>query len=337
MAVTQGELMWTPPRRRARRRRRSGGSWTGSPPSAASPSTTTTRLLRWSVDDLEGFWAAIWDFFGVRAHTPYERVLSERVMPGARWFEGATLNYAEHMVGLDEDLDRVAVLARSQTRDPVELTFARPARPGRAGARRARAPRRRPRRPRRRVPAEHPRDARRVPRDREPRRDLGDVRAGVRRARGDRPLRRSSSRRCCSPSRATATGPSTSTAAPRSPRSARSCGTLEHVVHVPYAGGARRRAARTRASGTTSWPSPRRCASTRCRSTTRCTCCSRPAPPGCRSRSSTATAASSSRRFKNHGLSWDLRPGDRLHVVHDDRVDDVERARLRRSCTGRRS
>ena len=44
-------------------------------------------------------------------------------MPGAEWFEGARLNYAEHLVGRDEDRDAVAVLAQSQTRPPFELTF----------------------------------------------------------------------------------------------------------------------------------------------------------------------------------------------------------------------
>ncbi|HTP21231.1 MAG TPA: acetoacetate--CoA ligase [Solirubrobacteraceae bacterium] len=79
-------------------------------------------LRRWSVSDLEGFWGALWDFYGVRA-TPYERVLGKRTMPGAEWFTGARLNYAEHLVGLEEDRDRVAVVARSQTRGPRELTF----------------------------------------------------------------------------------------------------------------------------------------------------------------------------------------------------------------------
>jgi acetoacetyl-CoA synthetase len=81
------------------------------------------ELWRWSVEDLEGFWGSLWDFFGVRAHAPYERVLGERAMPGAEWFPGARLNYAEHLLGTDEDTDRVAVVARSQTRDPIELTF----------------------------------------------------------------------------------------------------------------------------------------------------------------------------------------------------------------------
>jgi acetoacetyl-CoA synthetase len=81
------------------------------------------ELWRWSVDDLEGFWGSLWDFFGVRAHAPYERVLGAREMPGAEWFPGARLNYAEHALGTDEDADRVAVVARSQTRAPIELTF----------------------------------------------------------------------------------------------------------------------------------------------------------------------------------------------------------------------
>jgi acetoacetyl-CoA synthetase len=81
------------------------------------------ELWRWSVDDLEGFWGSLWDFFEIRAHTPYERVLGSREMPGAEWFVGSRLNYAEHMVGRDEDTDRVAVLARSQTRADFELTF----------------------------------------------------------------------------------------------------------------------------------------------------------------------------------------------------------------------
>jgi acetoacetyl-CoA synthetase len=81
------------------------------------------QLQRWSVEDLEGFWSAVWDFYEIQAHTPYERVLDSPVMPGAEWFAGARLNYAEHLVGRQEDRDRVAVVAQSQTRAPLELTF----------------------------------------------------------------------------------------------------------------------------------------------------------------------------------------------------------------------
>ncbi len=81
-------------------------------------------LQRWSVDDLTGFWASIWDFFEVKAEAPYSAVLASDAMPGAVWFPDARLNFAEHLVGRDEDAEQVAIVAHSQTRDPVELTFA---------------------------------------------------------------------------------------------------------------------------------------------------------------------------------------------------------------------
>ncbi len=80
-------------------------------------------LWKWSVDELEAFWQSIWDFFGVRSHAPHECVLRRRTMPGAEWFPGACLNYAEHMLGTEEDVDVVAVVSHSQTRPARELTF----------------------------------------------------------------------------------------------------------------------------------------------------------------------------------------------------------------------
>jgi acetoacetyl-CoA synthetase len=80
-------------------------------------------LWQWSVSDLEGFWGSLWEFFEVRAHQPYGQVVSGREMPGAKWFAGARLNYAEHALGRDEDLASPAVLAHSQTRASIELTF----------------------------------------------------------------------------------------------------------------------------------------------------------------------------------------------------------------------
>jgi acetoacetyl-CoA synthetase len=52
------------------------------------------ELWHWSVDDLDGFWASIWEFFEVGGPAP-SPALAERRMPGARWFPGATLNHAE--------------------------------------------------------------------------------------------------------------------------------------------------------------------------------------------------------------------------------------------------
>jgi acetoacetyl-CoA synthetase len=56
---------------------------------------TYRELWQWSVSDLSGFWQSIWDYFGVRASAPATQVLGDRKMPGARWFPGARLNYAE--------------------------------------------------------------------------------------------------------------------------------------------------------------------------------------------------------------------------------------------------
>ncbi|MFI6416324.1 acetoacetate--CoA ligase [Streptomyces sp. NPDC050842] len=81
-------------------------------------------LWQWSVTDLDGFWSSIWEFFDVRPHTPPTATLGRRSMPDTEWFPGATLNYAEHALGREAtDDDAVAVVAHSQTRAPVELTF----------------------------------------------------------------------------------------------------------------------------------------------------------------------------------------------------------------------
>src|SRR3954454_13433954 len=79
------------------------------------------ELWRWSVAEPEAFWASVWDHYGVSG--TYERVLGSSAMPGAQWFPGARLHYTAHMVGTDEDTDRTAIIARSQTRGPRELTF----------------------------------------------------------------------------------------------------------------------------------------------------------------------------------------------------------------------
>jgi acetoacetyl-CoA synthetase len=119
--AARGELLWTPS-------------------DAAVEAATVTRyrrwlnetrglelddyaaLWQWSVDQLEDFWASIWEFGEVRAATPYERVLGRREMPGAEWFPGARLNYAEHVFARAR-AEEPALIARSQSRDDVTLTW----------------------------------------------------------------------------------------------------------------------------------------------------------------------------------------------------------------------
>ncbi|MGA2343875.1 MAG: acetoacetate--CoA ligase [Steroidobacteraceae bacterium] len=55
-------------------------------------------MWRWSVTDLPGFWGALWDYFQIESTAPYTRVLGRRSMPGAEWFEGARINYAQHVL-----------------------------------------------------------------------------------------------------------------------------------------------------------------------------------------------------------------------------------------------
>jgi acetoacetyl-CoA synthetase len=80
------------------------------------------ELWRWSVAEIEAFWASIWDFFDVQSSEPYERVLGSRAMPGAEWFPGARLNYAEH-VFRRRDPGSVAITHSSELRPLEETTW----------------------------------------------------------------------------------------------------------------------------------------------------------------------------------------------------------------------
>ncbi|HEX3432745.1 MAG TPA: acetyl-coenzyme A synthetase N-terminal domain-containing protein, partial [Solirubrobacteraceae bacterium] len=79
-------------------------------------------LWRWSVAEVEGFWASIWEFCEVRSSKTFERPLAERTMPGARWFEGAELNYAENLLA-GHDPGETAVLHCSELRELGELSW----------------------------------------------------------------------------------------------------------------------------------------------------------------------------------------------------------------------
>src|SRR5690606_34926969 len=54
-------------------------------------------LRRWSVTDHEAFWRSLWDYEGMTSPTPWTTVLAEDRMPGARWFPGAQVNYAQRV------------------------------------------------------------------------------------------------------------------------------------------------------------------------------------------------------------------------------------------------
>ena len=95
--MTEGELLWTPePAVAANTQPARFMRWLAT--ERGRRFDTYEDLRRWSVTDLEGFWAAVWDFFDVISDRPYEEVLSRREMPGAVWFRGSRVNYAEHLL-----------------------------------------------------------------------------------------------------------------------------------------------------------------------------------------------------------------------------------------------
>lgn len=126
-SATQPEPLWTPgPDRIAAARITAFQAWAaehhGAPADGGYPA-----LHSWSVDELDTFWQAVAEWFDVRFTTPYESVLADRSMPGARWFTGATLNYAEHALRAAEDparADAAALLYVDETHEPVPVTWA---------------------------------------------------------------------------------------------------------------------------------------------------------------------------------------------------------------------
>ena len=84
--------------------------------------STYDALWRWSVEDLDGFWRSIWDYFEVASEGEPGEVLASREMPGARWFEGTNVNYAEHVFRGKDDAE-IAVVSASELREPDQLTW----------------------------------------------------------------------------------------------------------------------------------------------------------------------------------------------------------------------
>ena len=249
-------------------------------------------LQRWSVTDLEGFWQAVWDFYAIRRTRRPSAVLGRARHAGRA--SGSRARRSTTPSTCCTPSDAVAVVgARRRVSSPsTELREA-----GRARARGTAGARRRAGRPRRRLPAEPPRDADRVP---------GHAPASARSGPASRP-----------------------SSAPRSvidrfaqiepkvllavdgythrgewiDRGAELAGdprglpTLEHVLH--------RAAVRAAASSR----------STRCRSTTRSTCSSRPGTTGLPKPIVHGHGGILLEHVKNLGLGWDLKPGARLLLL----------------------
>jgi acetoacetyl-CoA synthetase len=82
------------------------------------------QLWQWSVDDLEGFWSSIVEFFEVRFEKPGTRVLGDGAMPGAEWFPGSQISFAEHIFR-GKQPDSVALRFASELRSLDSWTWGR--------------------------------------------------------------------------------------------------------------------------------------------------------------------------------------------------------------------
>jgi acetoacetyl-CoA synthetase len=116
------KLLWTPPQERVRQsnmyafmqfiNERHGKQFEAYEP-----------LWQWSVENIPDFWAAMWDFGKIIASRGYDQVIDDPAkMPGARWFSGAELNYAENLLRYRDD--HVALVFKGEGRDVLKLTYA---------------------------------------------------------------------------------------------------------------------------------------------------------------------------------------------------------------------
>jgi len=82
------------------------------------------ELYQWSVEQIPDFWAAIWDFADIIHSQSYEQVVDDLTkMPGAEWFVGARLNFAENLLRYRDD--ELAIIFKGENQEPVRLTYAK--------------------------------------------------------------------------------------------------------------------------------------------------------------------------------------------------------------------
>jgi acetoacetyl-CoA synthetase len=122
--VAEGELLWTPGEAFvARSQVVKFMNWLRA--ERGQSFSDYEALRQWSVTDIEGFWAAIWDYFDIQSDAPPIQILDRRVMPGAKWFQGARVNYAEHLLRHEAKAKpgEVAIHHQSETRPLATMSW----------------------------------------------------------------------------------------------------------------------------------------------------------------------------------------------------------------------
>ncbi len=119
--IKEGDLLWTPSRERVERSHLTAFTrWLAKERGLEFPDYDA--LWDWSVTEIEAFWQAIWDYYGGISTTPHRAVLESRKMPGAQWFPGAHVNYAEHALR-HERPNATAVLHLSERQKITALSW----------------------------------------------------------------------------------------------------------------------------------------------------------------------------------------------------------------------
>ena len=81
------------------------------------------ELYSWSIENIPDFWAAMWDFGEIKASRPFDRVVEDLTkFPGATWFPGARLNFAENLLRYRDD--QLAFIFRGETQTSRQMTYA---------------------------------------------------------------------------------------------------------------------------------------------------------------------------------------------------------------------
>ncbi|MEW6260272.1 MAG: acetoacetate--CoA ligase [Thermodesulfobacteriota bacterium] len=85
--------------------------------------STYNELYDWSIDNIPDFWKEVWEFESIQASEPYVRIIDDlHKMPGAKWFEGARLNFAQHLLRYRDD--RIALVFKGEEQPAVRISYA---------------------------------------------------------------------------------------------------------------------------------------------------------------------------------------------------------------------
>ena len=83
---------------------------------------TYLELYQWSIEDIPSFWARLWEFVDIKASQGYTRVVDDlQKLPGANWFLGARLNFAENLLRYRDD--RLAFIFKGETQKYARMTY----------------------------------------------------------------------------------------------------------------------------------------------------------------------------------------------------------------------